>query len=101
MPASTFCPSLATLVPLENLPADLGLLKEGLSSFFDHFFYRDLQIHKTVNGDAAFYSLKLVTYKPLALEVPGTGGLALILNPGLDQGVQGSYSEFSISLSYK
>ena len=101
MPTSTFYPSLATLIPLENIPADLGLLKSGLSNFFDHFYYRDLQIHKSVDGDAAFYSLKIVTYKRLALEVPGTGGLALILNPGLDEGSQGTNSEFPISVGYK
>lgn len=101
MPTSTFYPSLATLIPLENIPAELGLLKSGLSNFFDHFYYRDLQINKSVDGDAAFYSLKIVTYKRLALEVPGTGGLALILNPGLDEGSQGANSEFPISLSYK
>lgn len=101
MPALTFYPSLATLIPLESIPSELGLLKGGLSNFFDHFFYRDLQIHKSVNGDAAFYSLKLITYKRLALEVPGTGGLALILNPGLNQSIQGASSEFPISVSYK
>ncbi len=101
MPTSTFYPSLATLIPLENIPAELGLLKSGLSNFFDHFYYRDLQINKSVDGDAAFYSLKIVTYKRLALEVPGTGGLALVLNPGLDEGSQGATSEFPISLSYK
>lgn len=101
MPTSTFYPSLATLISLENVPAQLGLLKSGLSNFFDHFYYRDLQIHKSVDGDAAFYSLKIVTYKRLAFEVPGTGGLALILNPGFDEGNQGASSEFPISVSYK
>jgi len=99
--SSTFYPSLATLIPLENIPSELGLLKGGLTDFFGHFFYRDLQVDKTVNGDAAFYSLKLLTYKRLALEVPGTGGLALILNPSLDEALQGASSEFPISVGYK
>jgi hypothetical protein len=101
MPTNSFYPSLDTLIPLESIPAQLGVVKEGLTNVFGHFFYRDLQVHKTADGDAAFYSLKLLTYKRLALEVPGTGGLALILNPSLDEGVQGAHSEFPISLSYK
>lgn len=101
MPATTFYPSLSTLIRVDDLPSELGVVKEGLSDFFDHFFYRDLQIQKSVDGDAAFYSLKLLTYKRLALEVPGTGGLALILNPSLAAGVQGASSEFPISVRYK
>lgn len=101
MPATTFYPSLSALIRVDELPSELGVVKEGLSNFFDHFFYRDLQIRKSVSGDAAFYSLKLLSYKRLALEVPGTGGLALILNPSLVAGAQGAYSEFPISVRYK
>jgi hypothetical protein len=86
---------------LESLPTQLGFVKEGISNVFSHCFYRDLQVQKTVDGDAASYGLKLLTYKRLALEVPGTGGLALVLNPSLDPDVQGSHSEFPIAVSYK
>ena len=101
MPNDFFYPSLNTLIPLDVVPNEIGFFKSGLSSLFGHFYYRDLQVERAVNGDAAFYSLKLVTYKRLALEVPGTGGLALILNPGLDEGIPGAHSEFPISVSYK
>ena len=101
MPANTFYPSLATLVSPESLPINLGLLGDGLTTLFGHFFYRDLQVHKTAEGDAASYSLKLLTYKRLALDVPGTGGLALVLNPSLDESLQSSSSEFPVTVGYK
>ena len=101
MATASFYPSLSTLITLEHVPTQLGVLTEGLTGLFDRFFYRDLQVHKTAEGDAAFYSLKLLTYKRLALEVPGTGGLAFILNPSVDESLQGSFSEFPISVSYR
>lgn len=101
MPDSPYFPSLSDLIKPENLPAELGVVKQAFTDFLDHFYYRDLQVHRSTNGDAAFYSLKILTYKRLALEVPGTGGLALILNPALDASVQGSSSELHFSLRYK
>lgn len=101
MTADRFYPSLATLVPRENVPAGLGLLGDGLTNLFDHFYYRDLQVDTTADGAAASYSLKVVTYKRLALEVPGTGGLALILNPSLDEDVQAAHSEFPMTVGYR
>lgn len=101
MPSNTFYPNLSTLVPIEDIPDELGLFKSGLTNIFNHLYYRDFQIHKSANGDAAFYDLKIVTYKKLALEIPGTNGLALVLNPSLDENNPGANSEFKTSLSYK
>ena len=84
MPATKFYPALSKILPLDAIPDELGVVKEGLNTIFSNFFYTDLQIHKSVNGEAAFYDLKIVSYKRLALEVPGTNGLALVLNPDED-----------------
>lgn len=97
----TYYPSLSSLLQPDRLPADLGLVKDAITTFFGDFYYRDLQMHRSTSGDAGFYSLKIITYRRLALEIPGTGGLAVILNPGLDESVAGTSSEFSLSLRYK
>ena len=101
MPSTTFYPSLSTLIPLENIPNELGSFKNGLTNIFNKLYYRDLQIHKSALGDAAFYNLKIVTYRRIALEIGGANGLSLIFNPSLDENIAGANSEFDVSLSYK
>ncbi|MBT1689821.1 hypothetical protein, partial [Dawidia soli] len=98
MAANKFYPSLSALVPVEDIPDNLGFVKNGLSSVFDHFYYRNLQIDKSVAGDAAFYNLSLLTFRRIGLDIPGTGGMSLVLNPSFTE--TGS-SEFPLSVSYK
>jgi hypothetical protein len=98
MSTNNFYPSLSTLVQANSIPDNFGFLENGITTLFDHFYYRDLQIHKSVGGDVAFYSINLLTYKRLAIDIPGTGGLALVLNPSF---IEGSSSEFPVSLGYK
>jgi hypothetical protein len=102
VPTQNFYPSLATLITVANIPDNLGIFKNGLMPLFDHFYYRDLQITKNISGEAVFYDLKIVTYKRLAIEIPGTNGMALVLNPSIpEQNTSFTSSEFPLSLSYK
>ncbi|WP_028978944.1 hypothetical protein [Sporocytophaga myxococcoides] len=93
---SDFLPSLSTLFPVENMPENFGVFKDGIGSVFSDLYYKNLQIERSVDCDSAFYSLKIKTYKKLALEIPGTGGLGLLLNPNFD----GTSTEIPISLDY-
>ncbi|MGZ7116435.1 MAG: hypothetical protein ACXVHS_03175, partial [Methanobacterium sp.] len=80
-PVNNFYPSISDLVSLDQIPVDLGNFDANVLGFLDNIFYKDLQSHKSLQGDSAFYSLKLVTFNPVSIEIPGTNGLALILNP--------------------
>lgn len=93
---SDFLPSLSTLIPVENIPDNFGVIRNGINNIFSHLYYKDLIVDKSVEGDVAFYSLSIVTYKRLDLEIPGTNGMALVLNPSFN----GTSTEFSISFGY-
>lgn len=97
--ANNFYPSLSTLIPVENIPDDFGVLKSGITQIFKHFYYRDLQISRSASGDAASYDLSLLTYKRLAIEIPGTDGMALVLNPALSNPNTNNDSPATIAFS--
>lgn len=98
MADTLFYPSLSSLLPLESIPSNLGFIQGALQEVFDNLYYRDLQIQKSKLGDAGFYQLSLVLFKRLGVEIPGTGGAALVFNPG--QG-PGQTTEIPIALSYR
>jgi hypothetical protein len=97
MADTVFYPSLATLLPLESMPPNLGFIQGVLQDVFDSLYYRDLQVQKTKLGEAGFYQLSLVIYKRLGIEIPGTGGAALVFNPGTTS----QTTEIPIALSYR
>jgi hypothetical protein len=98
MADTQFYPSISTLLPLESIPPNLGFFQGALHEVFDNLYYRDLQVQKSKLGDAGFYQFSLVLYKRLGFEIPGTGGAALVLNPG--QG-SGQTTEIPIALGYR
>jgi hypothetical protein len=91
-----YYPSLSSIVSLDNFPEALGFLKEGIQNIFDKIHYKDLQYKKSPNGDAAFYSLSIVS-KKLAFELFGTG-INFLLNPDDDDN---NISAFPITLEYR
>src|SRR5690554_2462193 len=97
MAGEKFYPPVSTLIELDNLPEQLSFIKSGLQTLFNDIYYRDLQYSKSARGDAAFYSLSIVSKKRLDFEIPGTG-MSLILNPGYNPG---DTSIFPITLSYE
>jgi len=68
-----FYPTLATVVSTDERPEVLGFIKDGLSTMLGKIHFKDLQYSKSPKGDAAFYSLSIVSPKRLALEIPSTG----------------------------
>jgi hypothetical protein len=97
MADTLFYPSVSSLLPLERIPPNLGFIQGVLHDVFDNLYYRDLQVQKSKSGDVGFYQLSLVIYKRLGVEIPGTGGAALVFNPG--QTAQAT--EIPIALGYR
>ena len=97
MAGEKFYPPVSTLLEIDSLPDQLGFVKDGLTNLFDDIYYRDLQFSKSARGDAAFYSLSILSKKRVDFEIPGTG-IFLILNPGY---APGDTSVFPITLSYE
>ncbi|HEX8210837.1 MAG TPA: hypothetical protein VF584_11735 [Longimicrobium sp.] len=98
MTDTSFYPSVSTLLPLDAIPPNLGFVQEGLHAVFDRLFFRDLQVQKSAHGDVGFYQLSLVIYRRLGFEIPGTGGVALVMYPDL---VAGPETSIPIALSYR
>jgi len=100
MPSTNQYPPLKLLLPVENLPSAITNITGGLSSIFDKIYYREYYPEKTKLGDAATYNIILVVYDRLGIEIPGTNGLALVLNQGLEaDGI--NTTEFSVTLEYE
>src|SRR5690606_24642180 len=66
---------------------------------FSKIHYKDLQYSKSPNGDAAFYSLSIVS-KKLAIELFGSG-INLVLNPDEGEGADNQISAFPVTVEYQ
>jgi len=94
---SRYYPTISMILTEEELPDLLGFLKEGLAGLLDSIHYKDLQYSKSVYGDKAFYSLRIVSKNRLDLEIPGTG-IFLALNPDASDT---NISSFPITVEYE
>ncbi|MBT1690864.1 hypothetical protein, partial [Dawidia soli] len=88
---------LNNFISTEQIPGDLGIFEDGLEALFSNVFVTDLESSTSLYKEDAHYSLTLVSFTRLALEIPGTDGLALVLNPGI---AETSRTEFPVSLGY-
>lgn len=68
-----YYPTLDTVITEQDIPEILGFIREGLVSLLEKIHYKDFQTRKSINGDAAFYSLQIVSPNKLSIEIPGTG----------------------------
>ncbi|ASS49322.1 MAG: hypothetical protein A3D31_03645 [Candidatus Fluviicola riflensis] len=92
-----YYPRLSEVVTVQDLPEFLNFLENGLEQVFDRIHYKNLQYSKSFNGDAAFYSLDLVTRDRLQFPLPG--GMQLVMNPDVDG--DAGISSFPIAIEYK
>lgn len=97
VPAKRYYPRLSSIVSPDDLPDILGFLKDGIVDLFAVIHYKDLQYNKSPRGDAAFYSLSIISKKRLDIEVPGTA-IFLVLNPDFDDA---NISTFPITVEYE
>ncbi len=91
-------PSLDQILPIENIPNNLGWINDGLVNIVQNFYYRDLIYKISPNKEVGYFYLKLVLLDRLGFEIPGTHGLFLLLNPAPDQN---GISEIPIALNYR
>lgn len=93
-----YYPKLSTVVSIDEFPEILGFIKDGINNLLNKIHYKDLQFSKSPRGDAAFYSLSIVSPSKLEIEIPGTG-ISLILNPDLSG--DNAISSFPITVEYE
>jgi hypothetical protein len=94
-----YYPTLASIVSEDDFPEILGFIKDGILTLLDKIHYKDLQYNKSSKGDAAFYSLSIVSPNRIDIEIPGTG-MFLVLNPDLTGG-DSNISAFPITIDYE
>ncbi|MCK9217943.1 MAG: hypothetical protein M0P77_08535 [Firmicutes bacterium] len=92
-----YYPKLSEIITIEDLPEFLSFVQDGLNAIFDKIHYKNLQYSKSFRGDAAFYSLDIVTRKPIKLALPFD--MALVLNPDMDG--DNNISSFPITIEYE
>lgn len=94
-----YYPALSSVVTHDDIPDILGFIKDGILTLFDKVHYKDLQYSKSAKGDAASYSLSIVSADRLDIELPGTG-IFFVLNPDLTSG-DSTISAFPITIEYQ
>ena len=95
--ALRFYPTLASIVDQDDIPEELGFIKDGIAFIFDNVHFKDLQYSKSPRGDAAFYSLSIVSRERLGFEIPATG-IFIVLNRDIDNI---EISSFPITIEYE
>jgi len=94
-----YYPALSSVVSLDDFPESLGFIKQAIEQLFDKIHYKDLQYKKSPKGDAAFYSLTIVSNK-LAIELFGSG-VSLVLNPDESGNTDFNISAFPVTVEYQ
>jgi hypothetical protein len=95
-----YYPTLSSVVSLDDFPESLGFLKKAVENLFSKIHYKDLQYKKSPKGDAAFYSLSIVSNK-LAIELFGSG-ISLVLNPDESETAPDfNISAFPVTVEYQ
>ncbi len=80
-----YYPPLSLLLPLDRIPSELDFIGDALANILDRVYCRNLFIDKSVSGDSGYYRFDLVFYESVGLAMPGSNGLALLLNPSGDE----------------
>lgn len=90
-----YYPKLSEIFDPKNLPESLSFLQTQLDKLLASLHYKNFQYSSSSNGDSAYYSLDIISRNRISLDV--AGGLKLVLNPDLNNGV----SSFPVSLQYQ
>ncbi|MCS3533048.1 hypothetical protein, partial [Chryseobacterium sp. JUb7] len=80
MSQPVYYPAISEIVTVNDIPEILSFVRDGIVHLFDKMYYKNLQFSKSIKGDAAFYSLDIVSLQKLAIEIPGTN-ISFVLNP--------------------
>lgn len=91
-----YYPALSEMITVDDLPEFLHFAENGLNFVLDRIHYKNFQYSKSYRGDAAFYSLDIIS-KNIGIDLPF--GLRFVLNP--DEDGDSKISSFPISLEYQ
>lgn len=92
-------PLAKDLVPIDKLPLSFFKMDDDTFNLLEKIHFKDLYISEGKNKERGFYSLTLVLFKRLDLEINGTGGMKLVLNPSSLQ--TSNATDFSVNFHYK
>jgi hypothetical protein len=70
---SNFYSSIDTYLSIDDLPEELGFIKEGLENVLGSIFIKEIQFVKSPAGNQGTYIAVLKIYQSLSADVPGTG----------------------------
>lgn len=99
-PVKRYYPTVSSIIDTDEIPDALGFVKTGLINFLDKLYYKDFQYSKSKNGDAAFYSIGIISKERLDIEIPGTG-IYFVLNPDIEADSDFNISLFPLTLEYE
>lgn len=74
-------PSVLELIDLSKIPSQLDFVGNSIEDLFGRIHYKDLIVNVSPTGDSGSYSLTVVAYDKLGLNIPGTG-VSILINPG-------------------
>jgi hypothetical protein len=66
-PTARYYPKLSEIITVDDLPEFLSFVQGGLNAIFNKIHYKNLQFSKSFRGDAAFYSLDIVSREAIRL----------------------------------
>lgn len=92
-----YLPPLSVLLSVDNLPANLGFVEDGLNSVFSKLYFKNFHVDSSIHNEEAYYTITIVSKTRLAFSIGEVEGFNLILNPDF---TDGNTIEFPMSISY-
>jgi len=85
------------LIPLDKIPDELDFVKDGIASVISDLFIGEFTSHVSIYKENAHYRFKIIAFKKIGFEFPGSNGMQLVVNPST---TQANYSDFYVSFGY-
>ncbi|MCK8523077.1 hypothetical protein M0D21_15980 [Aquimarina sp. D1M17] len=96
MPENQLYPVVSDIVALDKIPSEFEAVREAIEAVLGEVYFKDLVLGKSYHGEAGYYTLTLISLKPLGVNIPFVNDLKLVINPSND----GTMTEVPISFDY-
>jgi hypothetical protein len=87
-------PKLSSIINEESLPQELSFIEIETGDIFEQLYFSDFRKMQSTSGDSISFQQKLISYKKLKVEIPGTG-LVFVLNAA-----HNNTSEIPVDISF-
>ncbi len=77
-----YYPSIQQLISADQFPQELAFVGEAVDELLNQVFFKDYRVDKGYYQEYAFYRMTLILFKEIGFEIPATGGMTLVVNPG-------------------